>query len=351
MIVTWAVRDSATIAAMVRSIAAMVHPPGGRSPRRVRWRFTIAVVLGVLAAVLLTPELFGLAQMLPFAQLVAFRPAAAVGLLVFAAFTVLVRRRWWPVALTLWMVATVAAAPVVPRAIAGSAPGPGQTLTLLSFNVNDGHADVPALARTIHTARPDVVVLPEAGEHYRQLLMPQVDNLSYRSWTTEPLGSKDMNGIVVLTAPWLGAVTAEPLPLDTKFRWMQVTRGALGTVRVVAVHAAAPFPELTQEWISELGMLQQWCAPGRGSNIVIGDVNATLDHSALRSGITGCTDAAADRGQGLAATWPSSWPRWFGVQIDHVFTTGGLRPASLQILDMPGSDHRALLTRVVMPSV
>jgi endonuclease/exonuclease/phosphatase (EEP) superfamily protein YafD len=138
-------------------------------------------------------------------------------------------------------------------------------------------------------------------------------------------------------------VTVEPLPLDTTFRWMQVTGGALGAVRVVAVHVAAPIPGLMQGWISEFGMLQQWCAPGRGSNIVIGDVNATLDHSPLRSGITGCTDAAADRGQGLVATWPSTWPRWFGVQIDHVFTAGGLRPKSLRVLDIPGSDHRALL--------
>lgn len=310
----------------------------------------IAVVLSVLTAVFLAPELFGLAEVLPFAPLVAFRPAAAVGLLVLAVLVVLVRRRWWPVALAVWVVAAVALGVVVPRAIAGPAPGPGRTLTLLSFNVDDGHADVPTLARTIRTARPDVVVLPEAGERYRQLLTPQLADLAYRSWTTESPDSDDMNGIVVLAAPWLGAVTAEPLPPGTRFRWMQVTGGALGAVRVVAIHAAAPVPELTHDWTSELGMLQQWCAPGHGANVVIGDVNATLDHTALRSGITGCTDAAADRGHGLVATWPSSWPRWFGVQIDHVFTAGGLRPGSLQVLDIPGSNHRALLTRVVVPS-
>jgi endonuclease/exonuclease/phosphatase (EEP) superfamily protein YafD len=303
-----------------------------------------------MAAVFLVPEMFGLAEVLPFAPLVAFRPVAAVGLLVFAVLVVLVVRRWWPVALAVGVVAAVALGVVIPRAIAGPAPGPGRTLTLLSFNVYDGHADVPILARTIRAARPDVVVLPEAGERYRELLTTQVADLGYRSWTTEPPNSEDVRGIVVLTAPWLGAVTAEPLPLDTKFRWMQVTGGALRPVRVVTVHAAAPVPALTQEWTSELGMLQHWCAPGNGFNVVIGDVNATLDHHPLRSGISGCTDAAADRGQGLVATWPTVWPRWFGVQIDHVFTAGGLRPASLQVLDIPGSDHRALLTRVVVPS-
>jgi endonuclease/exonuclease/phosphatase (EEP) superfamily protein YafD len=78
-------------------------------------------------------------------------------------------------------------------------------------------------------------------------------------------------------------------------------------------------------------------------------MNATLDHAPLRSAVTGCTDAAADVGQGLVATWPTRWPRWFGVQIDHVFTGGGLRAASAQVLDLPGSDHRALLTRIVLP--
>jgi endonuclease/exonuclease/phosphatase (EEP) superfamily protein YafD len=245
-------------------------------------RLPIAVVLGVLAAVLLVPELFGLAEVLPFAQLVAFRPAAAVGLVVLAVVVVLVWRRRWPVALAVWVVAAGVLGVAAPRAIAGQPPGPGRTLILLSLNVYDGHADVPIVARLIHTARPDVVVLPEAGERYRQLLTSHVADLRYRSWTTEPPESNDVNGIVVLAAPWLGAVTAEPLPLHTTFRWMQMTGGGLGVVRVVAVHAAAPVPELIQKWTFELMMLQQWCGPGRGTNIVIGDFNATLDHNVLR---------------------------------------------------------------------
>jgi hypothetical protein len=32
----------------------------------------------------------------------------------------------------------------------------------------------------------------------------------------------------------------------------------------------------------------------------------------------------------------------------HVFTSGRVRPAGAQILDLPGSDHRALLARVVL---
>jgi endonuclease/exonuclease/phosphatase (EEP) superfamily protein YafD len=310
----------------------------------------VAAVLGVLSAVILAPELFGLAQVQQFAALVSFRPALAVALLLCAGIVVLVRRRWWPAALAMSAVAAVGLVAVVPRAFAGPTPDPGRSLTVLSLNVYEGHADVAVLAQTIHAHRPDLVVLPEAGERYRQLLAPQVTDLGYRSWTTDPPGSPDVNGIVVLAAPWLGAMTASTPSLRTKFRWMELSGDQLGGVRLVAVHAAAPVPRRTQDWVSELGMLQAWCAPGRGSNIVIGDVNATLDHTDLRAGIDGCTDAAADRGEGLVATWPTSLPRWLGVQIDHVFTSGGIRPQSLEVLDIPGSDHRGLLTRLVLPN-
>jgi hypothetical protein len=83
---------------------------------------------------------------------------------------------------------------------------------------------------------------------------------------------------------------------------------------------------------------------------VVGDVNATLDHAPLRAALTGARDVAADCGQGLVATWPARLPRWMGVQIDHVFTSGGPRPLNFRVLDLPGSDHRALLAQVVVPA-
>ena len=161
---------------------------------------------------------------------------------------------------------------------------------------------------------------------------------------------EDVHGILVLAAPWLGEVNAESLRSGAKFRWMQLSGGALGAIRVVAVHAAAPVPGLTQDWSSDIATLRQRCELGNGSNVLIGDFNATVDHSLLRSAISGCTDAAAERGQGLVATWPSYFPQWLSVQIDHVFTSADLRPASIEVLDIPGSDHRALLSRVIVPS-
>jgi endonuclease/exonuclease/phosphatase (EEP) superfamily protein YafD len=84
--------------------------------------------------------------------------------------------------------------------------------------------------------------------------------------------------------------------------------------------------------------------------IVAGDFNATLDHSVFRSAIAGCADAAEQAGEGLTATWSTRWPRWLGPQIDHVLVTGGITTETLSVHDVPGSDHRAVLTRLRLPA-
>jgi endonuclease/exonuclease/phosphatase (EEP) superfamily protein YafD len=85
--------------------------------------------------------------------------------------------------------------------------------------------------------------------------------------------------------------------------------------------------------------------------VVAGDFNATLDHSALRAGTAGCGDAAAQRGAGLTPTWgPSPRFRGIGPQIDHVFATEGITAETFDVHDVDGSDHRAVLTTLRLPS-
>jgi endonuclease/exonuclease/phosphatase (EEP) superfamily protein YafD len=193
-----------------------------------------------------------------------------------------------------------------------------------------------------------VVVLPEAGQRFRARLDPLVADLGYRSWATTSTGEKEGAGIVVLSAARLGAVTATPLDVGSRFRWMRLSGGGLGDVGILAVHTAAPVRRWMPGWAMELGLLRTWLAEGAGPHVVVGDLNATLDHAPLRAALSGARDVAADVGQGLTSTWPTTLPRWLGVQIDHVLVGGGVRPAAAQISDLPGSDHRALLARVVL---
>jgi endonuclease/exonuclease/phosphatase (EEP) superfamily protein YafD len=157
-------------------------------------------------------------------------------------------------------------------------------------------------------------------------------------------------GIVVLAAASVGDVTATPFEPGSRLRWMHVSGGALGGADVIAVHTATPARRHVRQWAAELEMLRSWCGENSRAHIVVGDVNATLDHAPLRAALNGTRDVAADCGQGLIATWPSALPRWLGVQIDHVFTNGGPLPLSLRVLDLPGSDHRAIIAQVVLPA-
>jgi endonuclease/exonuclease/phosphatase (EEP) superfamily protein YafD len=77
---------------------------------------------------------------------------------------------------------------------------------------------------------------------------------------------------------------------------------------------------------------------------------AGLDHSVLRSTTTGCSDAAAQRGQGLVPTWPTWLPDWLGPQIDHVFVTDPIIAEHFEVREITGSDHRAVLTRLRLPA-
>ena len=335
----------------------------GGAPRGRGRRVVAAVGLALapigLAVVVLLPDLVGLDRSLPFTVFAALRPVLTVLAALCVVVALAVRRRRparrrtaGTVGLVgVAVVVALAAAFVVPRAVPGEPPPPGGTpLTVLSFNVFEGRADVAVLADVVRRERPDLVVLPEAGERFRARISALLPD--YRSWTNVPAGAADVRGIVVLASPRAGDVTVRAIsdapgsPTDTRYPWAEVTGGILGPVRLGAVHVVSIVPGWIGYWPGELELLQRWCARPAGASIVVGDVNATPDHSAFRAGTQGCADAATERGDGLVATWNARWPRAFGAQIDHVLTTGGPRARDVAVIDVPRSDHRALLVHL-----
>ena len=332
-------------------------PTAPRPPVTPSWRrpwglaLTLVVVAGAAAGVL--PDLLGLDGRTPFAQLAAFRPVLLGGLLagtVVVGIIARVRRRGAVLAVGLAAVTAVGVAVVAPRAIAAldvpkpDAP-PARTLIVLAFNTYEGEADVDAVAEIIRTERPDLVALIETAGRYRDRIAPLLAPLGYRLHTAREQG-RDVQSVTAAVHADLGdlAVTVDE---TTPFPSVEVTGGTLGTLRFVAFHAVAPTPGAVPQWHSDLATLSRWCADRQaGEAIVAGDVNATLDHTALRAAMGTCVDAAERTGAGLVGTWPTSWPRWAGAQIDHVLVTRGIVPETLAVRDIPGSDHRAVLTRL-----
>jgi endonuclease/exonuclease/phosphatase (EEP) superfamily protein YafD len=331
--------------------AADTTPP--RRPRRSIARFVWAGLFTLAAAMGVLPDLlFGLDRRSPWVQLVSFRwqllLAGAVVLVVLGAITLRVRRAW-PFTAGLLVVLLIGAGMVAPRAIADPTPTGGTPFTVLSFNTYEGRASVTALADLIRTARPDVVALPEAGQRFASKLAPLIEPMGYRLRSSVGEDTPDVQGVTAAVAARLGDVNFKIGHNTSSFPDVEMSGGALGAMHVVAFHSVAPVPGSVPAWRDDMDLLPTWCA-GSTPAIVAGDFNATLDHSLLRAGMVGCGDAASQRGDGLLPTWgPTDRTRTIGPQIDHVLATDGIEASSFRVVDLPGSDHHAILTTLRLP--
>jgi endonuclease/exonuclease/phosphatase (EEP) superfamily protein YafD len=148
-------------------------------------------------------------------------------------------------------------------------------------------------------------------------------------WSRYPLvGARDRGGF------WLGVITAR-------------VRLPVATVSLVAVHLTPPYPYPSTRWRHEIARLRT-LLPRSGAAVVAGDFNATVDHTRYRALLRrGYRDAAVEAGAGYLPTYPTD--RWYGpvIGIDHVLVRGRVRARDVLTLDQPGSDHRALLARLV----
>jgi endonuclease/exonuclease/phosphatase (EEP) superfamily protein YafD len=308
-------------------------------------------VVGV--GLLMLPDILRIDRVTPFAQVVSFRPYALAGVaalvLVLAGLSWRTRRLVLP-AVALLVVLAVGVAMTVPRTQAEPPPLGGRPLTVLTVNALDGSADVTELAELIRGERPDLGALIEVGPWYRDRLAPLIEPLGYRLVTatgTDTDGVTDVFGVSALVAAHLGDV-AVSVDISRPFPVVRIEGGGLGAMRFVAFHAVAPRLTDVSQWSSDLGELTRYCAAGTPT-VVAGDFNATWDHSVLRDATVGCSDAAAQRGQGLQATWPAWMPDWFGAQIDHVFVTPPIAAEDFAVRELAGSDHRAVVVRLRVP--
>ncbi|WEV46485.1 endonuclease/exonuclease/phosphatase family protein [Bifidobacterium sp. ESL0690] len=86
-------------------------------------------------------------------------------------------------------------------------------------------------------------------------------------------------------------------------------------------------------------------APTRAT-VIMGDLNSNVDHPSFRSLLnSGFTDAGLDISHGSAASFPT-WLRWPRLELDHVLVTSEIAISSIQTINIPGSDHLALIARL-----
>ncbi|GLY55269.1 endonuclease [Lentzea sp. NBRC 102530] len=257
-------------------------------------------------------------------------------------------RRRWVIGLTMTLVGIVLVANVAPRAFSDARPnGVGQQVRLMTSNLLTGIADAEFIVQEVRKRDVDVLALQElTPEMVRDLDRAGLNQvLPNRVFLDEPGGS--------------GSGLASRYPLRQRNLTPPGTLQQAGAlvdlpgkdVEVVSVHPLPPVVTAGPEaWQRELAGLPSPDSTG-ALRVLAGDFNATLDHVGLNRLLNkGYVDAADQVGKGLIHTWPSNsgfWPP--PVTIDHVLVDSKIIVDTVDVFDVPGSDHRAVVTQFVVP--
>ena len=310
------------------------------------WRSLIAWLLVLPVAGWVVLRAFGLEEGWPLVPLVAYTPLAIAGAVVVAIVALLLRRR--APALVAAVLAVTLAAFVAPRALGGPSDaegGDGPRLRVLTANLYQQPRAARSIVDVVRRERPDVLSLQEVTPEVaaaledaglRRLLPERVQDIRARGFGTALYARVPLSrGHTRRGGNWSAARVE--------------LRGAAPT-EVLAVHPMAPLNERwLDEWRADLRRLPP-ATPRGAVRILAGDLNATLDHAELRRVIDqGYEDAADEVGHGLRATWPSNRRFPPPVTIDHVLADERCGVRDVRVIDVPGSDHRAVLAELELP--
>ncbi|MFG0285534.1 MAG: endonuclease/exonuclease/phosphatase family protein [Phycisphaerales bacterium JB039] len=266
-------------------------------------------------------------------------PALGLVLGLGAAVALLARRR--RAAALLGLVAASAAGLTIwsPRAPAGAGTA---TFTLVAVNA---HMTEPeAFVRFLEATDADIVAVVEAPWNLHQTAVPAT--FAFRHIEGPRTGGPAVRG---LYSRWPGRLVAADLP-DRSVFGAEIDHPA-GPLGVVVLHALSPrTPARWREGnqrTRQAGQLAAQLEAGGACAVIAGDFNSPP--TGLRSralGAMGFRRARPRQGPG------GSYPAWLwqplGLAIDGAALGDGLAVQSWRVLDLPGSDHRAVRIEIAL---
>ncbi|GAB3251995.1 endonuclease/exonuclease/phosphatase family protein [Nocardioides dilutus] len=228
----------------------------------------------------------------------------------------------------------------------GAAP-----LVVMTTNFYEGEADAAGALRAAEARDVGLLVVNEITfATLAQLEEAGIDELLPHR-IGEPNGAVD--GTMVFSREPLG----EPTRLSTIFQSWQVTVGeGDDALTLLAVHPRAPVPPTgAPTWLAEHATLLA-AAEESGADLVLGDFNATSDHVTMRAWRdAGYRDTLELVNAGWSPTWPSNGitpapgihPPAL-IRIDHVLVGPAVAVTESSTVDLPGTDHRAVVATVAL---
>lgn len=271
-------------------------------------------------------------------------PTAFVALLLFA------WGRRWVMAVVAALLAVALVAPQVPWYVRAAPAANGTTVRAMTVNLLYGQAN-PRSVLAVASDNVDVLMLQElTPEAVRGLTAAGIDReFPYHAVDPRP----DAAGSGLYSRYPLTDIENVP-----GYRLAMVTarfrpEGAAADLTVGSIHFAAPWPQPISGWHDDIGRFPTTLTDladraGDAPILIGGDFNSTIDMRPYRDLLTnGYRDATEQAGAGRELTYPSNdqIPPFMG--IDH-FLTRNATAISAHTVQIEGTDHRALLTTVVL---
>lgn len=225
-----------------------------------------------------------------------------------------------------------------PPAAAGA-----ERLTVMTANLYAGEADGIELVRIASEEDVDVLVV----EEITATALAAMDRAGMGSLYPSRVGAADdmdSDGTMVFSRLPLG----ESRPVLTGHdSWLV----PVGDLTLLAVHAFAPTD--VAQWRADHDTIRA-AASVADPDLIVGDFNATLDHRPMRTlASRGWRSVAELANEGWQPTWPANGLSGFLglplpalVQIDHVLVGSRLAAVSSRTVDLPGTDHLAVIAEV-----
>ncbi|MBA0048477.1 endonuclease/exonuclease/phosphatase family protein [Mycobacteroides sp. LB1] len=284
----------------------------------------------------------------PLIGLAAAWPLTCV-LMILALLLFLLVRQWWGV-MTAVVVIALQVLAIAPLYLPDSHLQ-GTTITVLQINLRFGAGDAGAVVATIREHDAGVVTVNELTPEARaKLVAAGIDSVLPYSYTiAEPKAA----GTGIWSRYPLTPVHQDDQSYAFRQIWAEAEVPGVGPVMLVAVHTRPPEKDMSSPgWLTELDTIGRQLGALRPDVKVIvgGDFNATYDHFAFRQILTGgFADAVDQAGTGWVPTWREG--RWYTrlIGIDHVLTRGATAK-EVRTEAIYGTDHRALIATVVVPS-
>ncbi|MEV0146155.1 MULTISPECIES: endonuclease/exonuclease/phosphatase family protein [unclassified Nonomuraea] len=319
--------------------------PGAASPkRRGRWpSWTVAVLLALWTLV----RLAGIEQGSFVTQLMTMTPYAVV---MTALLTVLFAFRNRPAAVVTALSCVALVTLVAPRAVPATADGraatSGPALRVLAVNLF-GRADADAVVRLVQAYDPDVFSALELT--HREVAALEAAGLGRLMPYQVLQADHGATGSGLYAKHPLTELKGLFTPIGHNMPSATITLPGGTTAQVVAVHPNPPLGARVTEWNAALDALPP---PSREvTRVLAGDFNASLDHRAFRDLLErGYLDAADQAGKGLVPTWPNGRRVPPIITIDHVLVDRRADVGRVEILDVPGTDHRGVFAELRLPA-